>query len=70
MSQGKVLVKLIDKETNSTTYQIIRERRGVMSSLLWQGVSLMFGGNLKVEFNKESDKNIEDIIHLIELGLL
>ena len=30
----------------------------------------MFGGNLKVEFNKESDKNIEDIIHLIELGLL
>ena len=41
-----------------------------MSSLLWQGVSLMFGGNLKVEFNKESDKNIEDIIHLIELGLL
>jgi hypothetical protein len=70
VSQGKVLVKLIDKETNSTTYQIIRERRGVMSSLLWQGVSLMFGGNLKVEFNKESDKNIEDIIHLIELGLL
>jgi len=70
VSQGKILVKLIDKETNSTTYQIIRERRGVMSSLLWQGVSLMFGGNLKVEFNKESDKNIEDIIHLIELGLL
>jgi hypothetical protein len=65
-----VLVKLIDKETNSTTYQIIRERRGVMSSLLWQGVSLMFGGNLKVEFNKESDKNIEDIVNLIELGLL
>ena len=70
VSQGKILVKLIDKETNSTTYQIIKERRGVMSSLLWQGVSLMFGGNLKVEFNKESDKNIEDIIHLIELGLL
>ena len=70
VSQGKVLVKLIDKETNSSAYQIIKERRGLMSSLLWQGVSLMFGGNLKTEYNTSTDKNIEDIIHLIELGLL
>jgi hypothetical protein len=70
VSQGKILVKLIDKETNSTTYQIIKERRGVMSSLLWQGVSLMFGGNLKTEYNTSTDKNIEDIVNLIELGLL
>lgn len=70
VSQGRVLVKLIDKETNSSAYQIIKERRGLMSSLLWQGVSLMFGGNLKTEYNTSTDKNIEDIIHLIELGLL
>jgi len=38
--------------------------------MLWQGVSLMFGGNLKAKYNKESDKNIEDIVNLIELGLL
>jgi len=70
ISQGKVLVKLIDKETNTTSYQIIRERRGLMSSLLWQGVSLMFGGNLKTEYDTSTDKNIEDIVNLIELGLL
>ena len=70
VSQGKVLVKLIDKETNSSAYQIIKERRGLMSSLLWQGVSLMFGGNLKTEYNTSTDKNIEDIVNLIELGLL
>ena len=70
VSQGKILVKLIDKETNSSAYQIIKERRGLMSSLLWQGVSLMFGGNLKTEYNTSTDKNIEDIVNLIELGLL
>ena len=70
VTQGKILVKLIDKETNSSSYQIIKERRGIVPSMLWQGVSLMFGGNLKVKYNKESDKNIEDIVNLIELGLL
>ena len=70
VSQGKVLVKLIHKETNSSTYQIIKERRGIVPSMLWQGVSLMFGGNLKVEYDKDTDKNIEDIVNLIELGLL
>ena len=70
VSQGKILVKLIDRETNSSAYQIIKERRGAVTSLLWQGVSLMFGGNLKVEYNKSTDKNIEDIVNLIELGLL
>ena len=70
VSQGKVLVKLIHKETNSTSYKIIKERRGIVPSMLWQGVSLMFGGNLKVEYNKDTDKNIEDIVNLIELGLL
>lgn len=70
VSQGKILVKLIDREINSSAYQIIKERRGAVTSLLWQGVSLMFGGNLKVEYNKSTDKNIEDIVNLIELGLL
>ena len=70
VSQGKVLVKLIHKETNSSTYQIIKERRGIVPSMLWQGVSLMFGGNLKVEYDTSTDKNIEDIVNLIELGLL
>ena len=70
VTQGKILVKLIDRETNSSSYQIIKERRGIVPSMLWQGVSLMFGGNLKVKYNKESDKNIEDIVNLIELGLL
>ena len=70
VSQGKVLVKLIHKETNSSSYQIIKERKGIVPSMLWQGVSLMFGGNLKAKYNKESDKNIEDIVNLIELGLL
>ena len=70
VSQGKVLVKLIHKETNSSTYEIIKERRGIVPSMLWQGVSLMFGGNLKVEYDKDTDKNIEDIVNLIELGLL
>lgn len=70
VSQGRVLVKLINKETNSSSHQIIREKRGIIPSMLWQGVALMFGGDLKLEYNAESDKNIQDIVNLIERGLL
>ncbi|MCK6641368.1 MAG: DUF4294 domain-containing protein [Bacteroidia bacterium] len=70
-NQGKILFKLIDRETGSTTYQLIQQRRGSFSAFMWQSVAFVFGNNLKTEYDPEGeDKGIEDCVQLIELGLL
>jgi hypothetical protein len=70
-TQGKILFKLIDRETGSTTYQLIQQRRGSFSAFMWQSVAFVFGNNLKSEYDPEGeDKGIEECVELIELGIL
>lgn len=70
-TQGKILFKLIDRETGSTTYQLIKQRRGSFSAFMWQSVAFVFGNNLKAEYDPDGeDKQIEECVHLIELGIL
>ncbi len=70
-TQGKILFKLIDRETGSTTYQLIQQRRGSFSAFMWQSVAFVFGNNLKMEYDPAGeDKGIEDCVKLIELGIL
>ncbi len=70
-TQGKILFKLLDRETGSTTYQLIKERRGSFSAFMWQSVAFVFGNNLKSEYDPEGqDKQIEEVVQLIELGIL
>ena len=69
MTQGRLLVKLIDRETGKTTYNVVKDMRGSFSAFMWQGVALMFNSNLKDEYDGQgSDKNIEAAIKLIEAG--
>lgn len=70
-SQGKILFKLLDRETGSTTYQIIKERRGSFSAFMWQGVASIFGNNLKQDYDPTGDDaNIEAVVQLIEMGVI
>ncbi|HTF03770.1 MAG TPA: DUF4294 domain-containing protein [Bacteroidia bacterium] len=70
-TQGKILFKLIDRETGSTTYQLIKQRRGSFSAFMWQSVAFVFGNNLKAEYDPAGeDKAIEEVVVLIELGIL
>ena len=46
IGQGKILVKLIYRETNNTSYELLKELRGSVSAILWQGVGRLFGYNL------------------------
>ena len=70
-SQGKILIKLIDRETSRTSYQLVKEFRGGFSAFLWQGVARIFGANLKDRYDKDGDdKIIEKLIILYEAGLL
>lgn len=70
-TQGRVLVKLIDRETEYTAYEVIREFRGGFVASFWQGVGKLFGHDLKSQYNKEDeDRVLEQIVLYYEAGLL
>jgi hypothetical protein len=69
MSQGRILIKLIDRETGKSTYNVVKEMRGSFSAFMWQGVALMFNSSLKDEYDPTGeDRAIENAILLIEAG--
>ncbi len=71
VNQGKILIKLVDRETGSTTYEVIKELKGGVSAFFFQGVARLFGSSLKYEYDaNEEDRMIEDIIVRIENGTL
>lgn len=70
-TQGKVLLKLIDRETQYTAYEVLREFRGGFIAGFWQGVSKIFGQDLKSEYDRlGEDRILEQIIVYYEAGLL
>ena len=71
VTQGKLLIKLIDRETGDTSYNLIRQYKGKFSAFFWQSMARLFGSNLKDEFDEEgNDKMINHIIVLIDNGLI
>ncbi len=70
-SQGRMLIKLIDRETGDTSYDLIKDLKGGFSAFMWQSVARLFGSNLKSEFDSEGDDAmIEHIVIMIDNGLL
>lgn len=70
-SQGRMLFKLIDRETGRTTYSIIKYFRGGMTAGFWQGVAKLFGSNLHSRFDPEGeDKLLNELVILLEEGLI
>lgn len=67
VSQGKMLIKLLDRETGRTSYELLKELKGGFSAGLWQAVARIFGSNLKTEFDEEGDdKILNELILLYE----
>ena len=62
VSQGKLLLKLIARETDKTGYELIKEFRGGFSATFWYGIGRIFGTDLKTEFNKETEDSIIETI--------
>ena len=67
-SQGRILIRLIDREANRTSYEIIKDFRNVFSAGFWQITAIIFGHNLKSNYDpsKGEDRMIEYIINQIE----
>jgi hypothetical protein len=71
INDGKVLIKLIDRETNKVSYELIHELKGDVSAVFWQGVARIFGNNLKTKYDPwGEDRQIEQIIQYIEMGII
>ncbi len=71
ITQGRILIKLVDRETGNTTYEVLKELKGGFNAFLFQGIALLFGSSLKSEYDAiEEDRMIEDIIVRIENGML
>ena len=65
--QGKVLMKLINRQTGNNCYEIIQEYKGSMSAAFWQTVALVFGSNLRQDYDAAGDdKTMESIVLDVE----
>jgi hypothetical protein len=67
--QGKVLMKLINRQTGNNCYDIIKEYRGGLNARLYQTVAFFFGSSLKQDYDfrqDATDRQIETIVMEIE----
>ncbi len=67
--QGKILMKLINRQTGNNCYEIIKEYKGGLNARFYQTVAFFVGGNLKQEWDlakNKIDRDIENIVREID----
>lgn len=70
-SQGMMLMKLLDRETDRTSYELIKQYKGKASANFWQFVAKLFKNDLKEEYDAaDKDRITERVINLVEAGQL
>ena len=70
-SQGKLLIKLIDRECNQSSYNLLKAYLGSFRAGFWNFFASMFGASLKSQYDpKGKDKVTERVVVLVENGLL
>jgi hypothetical protein len=69
VTQGRILMKLIYRETGKTTYQIVKEMRGGFEAAMWQALAYIFGNSMKVRYDPQGeDYMVEKAVQLVERG--
>ncbi|MDP9079706.1 MAG: DUF4294 domain-containing protein [Bacteroidota bacterium] len=63
ISQGEVLIKLIDRETGNTSYAMVKDLKGGFKAFLLQSAARIFGHDLKETYNPDEQKDIEAILN-------
>jgi hypothetical protein len=70
-SQGKLLIKLVDRECHSTAYEAMQAFIGPVRSGMWQAFAWMFGASLKKGYDAEgTDRLTERVVLMVEAGQL
>ncbi|MDR2359606.1 MAG: DUF4294 domain-containing protein [Prevotellaceae bacterium] len=68
-SQGKLLLKLVDREVGQTSYYVIKDLKGGFTAFFWQGIARLFGANLKKPYDKYGeDRKVEELVKLYQEG--
>ena len=62
ITQGGILIKLIDRETGNSSYDLLKETKGGLTAFFYQSIARFFGNNLKNEYDPQEDRDIEAII--------
>lgn len=69
--EGRILLKLLDRQTDHTAFRIIQEFRSGFTAGFWQMVAKIFGNNLKLQYDPAGeDAMLEQIVRYYEAGLL
>jgi hypothetical protein len=69
LAQGKLLIKLIHRETNSSSYQLVKAFLGATKAAFYQTFAWMFGASLKKEYDPQGkDRMTERVVRLVEAG--
>ncbi|MGV3761415.1 DUF4294 domain-containing protein [Parapedobacter sp.] len=66
ISQGEILIKLIDRQTGNSSYEVVKDLRGGVTAFFYQSIARVFGHNLKNTYSAEEDFEIENIIRSLE----
>ena len=70
-SQGRMLMLLLDRETERTSYDLIKQYKGKAAANFWQFVAKLFKNDWKEEYDaSDKDKIVERVINLVEAGQL
>jgi len=68
-SQGKLLLKLVDREVGQTSYYVIRDLKGTFTAFFWQGIARLFGADLKKPYDKYGeDREVEKLVRMYQDG--
>jgi hypothetical protein len=62
ISQGEVLIKLIDRQTGNTSYEMVKDLKGGLKAFMLQSVARFFGHNLKEKYDPYEERDIESIL--------
>ena len=70
-SQGKLLIKLVDRECNQNSYEIVKAFFGPFKAGFYQAFAAIFGASLKKDYDAEADDRLtERVVRLVEAGAL
>lgn len=62
ISQGTILIKLIDRETGNSSFELLKDTKGGFSAFVFQSAARIFGHDLKSRYDIHEDREIENII--------
>ncbi|MGN6640993.1 MAG: DUF4294 domain-containing protein, partial [Mucilaginibacter sp.] len=62
ISQGEILIKLIDRQTGSTSYQMVKDLKGGLKAFMFQSLARLFGHDLKETYDPNEERDMEAIL--------